>query len=255
MRKGFVLICLLSYAAPSGIALAQTKTPDQNALEIDSIASEHYKLAARFYNDGKYEAARVEFEAAYELTSHADLLHNLSMVAEKQERWADAIRLEEQFLSAPSLTLSQRERDEARGRLVRLRELSGTPVPTTSTRTGLASPGTEGSKRRAIPGGAIGLLAGGGIVLGAGLACGAGALATRAALHDPMGVFADQYDELVRRGQAVDRAGIALDVIGVVALASETAWALVARQRAARPQTALSLNDSPGPLRYLRSAY
>ena len=60
---------------------------------------QHFQLGLKFYRAGDYAAALVEFEAAYGLSQHADLLHNLSWTAEKLGRIPAAIDYEERFLA------------------------------------------------------------------------------------------------------------------------------------------------------------
>ncbi len=67
MLRAFIISGVLSFAAVNP-AVAQS-APDKNQGEIDKVASGHYKLGSSFYQAGKYEAARIEFEAAYELTA------------------------------------------------------------------------------------------------------------------------------------------------------------------------------------------
>ena len=61
------------------------------APEIGAVAERHFDDTAAFYKAGNYEAAKVEFSAAYDLSRHPDLLYNLSLVAERQARYADAL--------------------------------------------------------------------------------------------------------------------------------------------------------------------
>lgn len=221
---------------------------------MDAAGRQHAELGMRFYGEGRYEAARIEFLAAYELTSHADLLHNLSLVAERQENWTDAIKYEEQFLEAPraadQVPLSQREQDEAQGRLARLRRnLKPAAQPDASPRPIMA----PRADRHAVPRGAIGLMAGGGVVLAIGLGCGAGALAARSALADPGGVFADEYDPIVSRGRALDRTGIALDVVGGLSVAIGAGWAIWARARNPKASHQASATNRYGGALIVRS--
>lgn len=86
-------------------------------------------------------------------------------------------------------------------------------------------------RRSRPPIGALALIAGGAGVLLGGIGCGIGAMMTAKTINDGGTYYASDYQALVNRGQALNGAGIALDVVGGVALAAGTAWALVHRLR------------------------
>ena len=125
-------------------------------------------------------AALVEFEAAYGLSQHADLLHNLSWTAEKLGRIPAAIDYEERFLALKRGDLSLKS-DLARGRSSRLRELqSGTPPRPPPALSAAHSPRRHQLRPRACPLAplhpALALTLSGAAALVAGIACGAAAL-------------------------------------------------------------------------------
>lgn len=170
----------------------------------------------------------IEFEASFALTGEPELLHNISLAAERQGKLSDAIDFEERFLAAKPPGMTQRDSDEARGRLVRLREQllrAASVPPLAAAHERVAAPATE---RRRVSPGAIGLLAIGGAAVAVGVGCGAGAWAT-ARTSDSMPLTISDVNALTARGQALDRASIALDVVGAAALVAGTAWALIAK--------------------------
>lgn len=195
-----------------------------------ALATRHFDEATRLYREGKYNEARIEFEASFALTGEAELLHNLSLTAERQGKLRDAIDFEERFLAGKPAGLTQRDADEAHGRIARLRQnlLNEVVVPQPVSVPDRVSP--SATERRRVPPGAIGLLVLGSAGLVAGIGCGAGAWSTARTI-DGMPLTVAEVDALTSRGQALDRAGIALDVVGAVALVAGTTWAVLDRFR------------------------
>lgn len=93
-------------------------------LDLDATAAAHFGLAVTAFRASQWEAARAEFQACYDLSRRPDLLHNLSLVAEKQGRTADALQLERDFLAHAQLT--EPERQESTKRISKLEQ---TPAP------------------------------------------------------------------------------------------------------------------------------
>jgi len=212
---------------------AAAKGPQQLAVSPENLAAatRHFDEATQFYRAGKYDEARIEFEASFALSRDAELLHNLSLTAEKQGKLSDAIDFEERFLAAKPQSVTQRDSDEGRGRIMRLREqLTSAAAAPTQASSETVRPPMPASDRRRTPPGAIGLLAIGGAAVVVGIGCGAGAWATARTI-DGMSHTVSEVDALTSRGQALDRAGIALDVVGAAALAAGAAWTLVERYR------------------------
>ena len=67
-------------------------TPRASPLDLAATAAAHFELGAQAYAAKQWDAARAEFQVCFELSKRTDLLHNLSLVAEKQGRIADATR-------------------------------------------------------------------------------------------------------------------------------------------------------------------
>ena len=63
-------------------------------------AQTHYLSGARFFEAGQYDAALVEFEAAFRLSGEADFLHNISWTHEKAGRIKDAIEYAVRYQAA-----------------------------------------------------------------------------------------------------------------------------------------------------------
>ena len=87
-------------ATPPAATPPASAPPAPNDDQLDSLAQHHFRAGAEMYQSGQYEAARIEFEAAYKILPLPDLLHNLSMVAEQQGRLAEAVSYEERFFVA-----------------------------------------------------------------------------------------------------------------------------------------------------------
>ena len=181
--------------------------PTTADMEADA-AIQHFRLGVEFYRLGNYEAARVEFEAAYGLSKMSDLLHNLSLTAEKQGQIGEAIDFEERFLAGKRGELTADETDQARGRLLRLRDIQSgkaphpvvgaSVAPATAPTAQPAPPVRAGGWRP--PGAAIGLMVGGGAALVAGIACGSVALSTGARLASGQAFTLREIDALKAQG-------------------------------------------------------
>lgn len=63
-------------------------------------AQQHFRSGTRFYEEGSWDAALVEFEASWRLSGEADLLHNISWTHEKAGRTREALEYAERYLSA-----------------------------------------------------------------------------------------------------------------------------------------------------------
>lgn len=220
-----IVVLGLAVALGSAVAHAQPIKDAPTAAPKQDAAAAHFRLGVDFYRAGDYAAARVEFEAAFGLSGQADLLHNLSLTAEKLGRYREAVDYEQRFLSTAA-ALTNDETDQARGRLLRLRDLdrrAGTaPEPSRSPSKPQAR--HEGGWRP--PQAAIGLLAGGGAALVAGFACGGAALATAAQLGDGTAYTLREIDGITGRGQALNAAAITLDAIGGLSVLGGGAWIL-----------------------------
>lgn len=136
MKIALAIALLITIGCP---AFAQEA---DKPLDLDATAAAHFGLAITAYRASQWEAARAEFQACYDLSKRPDLLHNLSLVAEKQGRIADALQLEREFLARAQLT--EPDRIESTKRISNLEQtLAPRPAPVngaapTSSRRGLA---------------------------------------------------------------------------------------------------------------------
>lgn len=93
--------------------------PTAAAQPSDSAqAREHFETATHAFQDGDYTLAIQEFQAAYDLTQHPDLLFNIYSAAERAGRLEDAERALAMYLE---LGRPGRQRRALTNRLARLR--------------------------------------------------------------------------------------------------------------------------------------
>lgn len=248
MLRAAIVFGLLAVAPPVFAVEAAPSSADpittaQPAGTLGKVAEQHFQTGLAFYRAGDYASARIEFQAAYDLSRLPDLLHNLSRTAQLQGKLADSIAFEERYLSESGDALSEHDADAARGRIARLRDellrQSRAPVapprePEAVPKRPMPTPARTDADRAHPPVGAWALVAGGGALTIAGIGCGGAALALQARLESGAPISAADASAGLERGVALDRAGIALSVIGGAALVGGTIWALVHRYRGRR---------------------
>lgn len=88
-------------------------------------AKEHFSRGAEHYQAGRYQIAHDEFEIAYRLSQHPDMLYNMARAEERLGRNAEAVMHLEQCLAAPETT----DREEVKALLDRLRRRAPAPPP------------------------------------------------------------------------------------------------------------------------------
>jgi tetratricopeptide (TPR) repeat protein len=228
---GWLVVGVLSL----GTAHAQTAAPLKPEDSAEARAARaHYDQAEAFYLAKNYEAARIEFEAAYRLYPAPDLLFNLAKTAEKQGRPKEAIEYLEQYKRAKQDAAASEASAEVDRELARLRGQTDQasvprPVPAPTPQPG---PAHSAEQSRRPPNLAIGLLAGGGAVLLTGIGCGAAALALGLDVRDRPAQPLEQLQPDLERGRALDGATIGLSVVGGVALGTGAAlWIVDAIKR------------------------
>lgn len=186
---------------------------------VNDLAKHHYEEGLALLRQEKYRLARVEFQVAYDLCQAPELLHNISIVAERQYLLDDAIKYEELFLaSKPTLTEEERRETDLRlATLRRNRAAAGTLRQVSPPKVKHYSP-------------SIGLMVGGGALLLVGIGTGAAAVATQHTVEGGA-LTMSEYQDLVSRGQALSASAIAFDAVGGAMLASGVVLALVTRFR------------------------
>lgn len=230
----------LLVAAVLSLGTAHAQPSDVSAEE--QAARAHYDQGETFFKAKNYEAARVEFEAAYRLFPAPDLLFNLAKVAEKQGRTKEAIEFLERYKRAKQDAAATEASAEVDRDLERLRAQSQAQAPGPSSAPApapVSAPAVSAERGRRPSNLSIGLMAGGGAVLLSGIGCGAAALALGMDVRDraaqPWEQLAPDFD----KGRALDGATIGLSLAGGLALgAGLTLW-IVDRVRARRAPLAL----------------
>ena len=245
------IIPLVAVFVPA-LALAQA---DITALQRPSrpmreAAQTHYRSGSQFFESKQFDAALVEFEAAYRLSAEPDLLHNLSWTHEKAGHIKEALEYAARYASAVAGTDDE---ERARKRVEFLKQrysgsatateptapssssavTSPAPAPQPSEPQTAASATVEPQKtetKRAVPPLALGLVVGGGAVTAAGIGLLAGAWATGQQVGNADLPYADAT-ALLDRGRALNTTGIALTIVGGAAVVGgAVTWAMLGRR-------------------------
>lgn len=196
------------------LRVAHAQVPDQQPLDLDETAAAHFALAVQAYQAGQWDAARAEFRVCYELSKKPDLLHNLSLVAEKQGQFAEALSLEREFLSkAKPQDMTAEEKAKIAARVEKLERLVAPPPSAPPTETPPRSVQLEKAPAKAPRVLAtVGLVSGGGLLvaaLGTGIA---GSLLKRDL--ESRSLTLAEFDQGRALGKSYESATIALSVIG-----------------------------------------
>jgi len=247
-----VAFCLL---LAGGTAHAQDLSPLQRpSRPMIEAAQAHYRSGSQFFESKQFDAALVEFEAAWRLSGEPDLLHNLSWTHEKAGHIKEALEYAARYASAVAGTDDE---ERARKRVEFLKQrYSGSatateptapssssavispaptpaPTPQPSEPTTAASATVEPQKtetKRAVPPLALGLVVGGGAVTAAGIGLLAGAWATGQQVENADLAYADAT-ALLDRGRALNTTGIALTIVGGAAVVGgAVTWAMLGRR-------------------------
>lgn len=224
-RLSALLLMLSGPVLAERQSIADVEKPSASPASTEDLelAEKHWKDGQDRYQQGKYELAKIEFWAGYELSHRAEFLFNLSLVSEKLNRIQEAIDLQERYLRErpKSEPLSQEEQ----ARLPHLQALLQPSRPAAPT---VQAPLTNSSPMGSSPPkGSIALMATGGGLLIVGLGCGLGAILTANTINS--GMAGNDRALLIQRGQALNATAITFDVLGGVALAGGAVWAIVHR--------------------------
>lgn len=110
-----------STAGAPGVAIAQAKPPPTSA-----EASERFRAGVRFYKDGDFAAALVEFKRAYELAPNYRVLYNLGQTSQELNDYASALASFEQYLAEGKNEIDPARRKSVEGWVSDLKEKVGT---------------------------------------------------------------------------------------------------------------------------------
>ncbi len=234
--RSTLVVCVLLCVAASGHAQPDLSPLQRPSRPMIEAARQHFASGTRFYEEGSWDAALVEFTASFQLSGERDLLHNISWTHEKAGRTREALDYAERYLSASRGTEDE-ERAEKRVAFLKERYGRGAapavePVAAQTAQTAASSPKMDvGAAERAKPPGlAIGLLAGGGALALGGVGCLAGAWSTAGQASSADLTFAEGSG-LINRGHALNATGIALTVAGgALVVGGAVTWAVLARR-------------------------
>ena len=243
MRTSVIVAAMFACGTTSASAQPDLSPLQRPSRPMREAAQQHYASGTRFFEEGQWDAALVEFEASWRLSGEADLLHNISWTHEKAGRTREALDYAERYLVACRGT---QDEERAAKRVVFLKAKYGDPangtastvqavpvpvgIPTTQNAASAATavPSTAGKAKP--PAVAIGLLAGGGALALGGIGCLAGAWFTAAQASSADLTFA-QGSGLIDRGHALNATGIALTVTGgALVVGGAVTWAVLARR-------------------------
>lgn len=92
----FVLVPASAAGQPQSSPPAQ-KNANPSASDI-AEARRRYELGVRFYDDGNFEAARIEFERAYASAPSYRILYNIALAYRSLNNYVDALKAFERYL-------------------------------------------------------------------------------------------------------------------------------------------------------------
>ena len=208
-----VAFCLL---LAGGTAHAQDLSPLQRpSRPMIEAAQTHYRSGSQFFESKQFDAALVEFEAAWRLSGEPDLLHNLSWTHEKAGHIKEALEYAARYASAVAGTDDE---ERARKRVEFLKQrYAGSATATEPTAPSSSGEPQKGEARRSVSPLALGLVVGGGAVTAAGIGLLAAAWATGQQVGNADLPYADAT-ALLDRGRALNTTGIALTIVGGAAV-------------------------------------
>ena len=250
MRKSVFTLLLLLCSPVASLAQPDLSPLQRPSRPMREAAQAHYQSGTRFFETAQFDAALVEFEAAYRLSAEPDLLHNLSWTHEKAGHIKESLDYALRYQAAVQ---TDDDRERARKRVEFLKQryssapapsepaaASSTPVVSpaavpapSSVPASAPSPAPVSPKTGALtktPPLALGLVAGGGALAAVGIGCLAGAWATGQQLGSADLAYSDAAS-LLDRGRALNTTGIALSVVGGAALVGGAiTWAVLGRR-------------------------
>lgn len=203
-----------------------------------ALAESHFEAGQQAFREQRWAVARIEFQAAYQLSHEPDLLYNLSVVEEKDGHPGEAAGYARRYLAEKGATLSTKDADEVRGRIARLDPAATPPaaaaqppdtVPPPPTATAVL-PQPEQAKSARTANLANGAIIGGGLLTLGGIGCLVGAWTTSQAAQDPDTRYA-QWQELANRGRVLNATGLGLTIAGGAVLIGSTAWRIAIAKR------------------------
>jgi tetratricopeptide (TPR) repeat protein len=107
------------------LSLSAQPAPQPVSDGANKAAEGHHETGTRFFTEGRYDLARIEFEAAYALTKEPDLLYNIAICYEREGDLKQVIAYLERYLAAKP------DDEKTKAKLQKMREqLAPTPAST-----------------------------------------------------------------------------------------------------------------------------
>ncbi len=209
-------------------------TGSASADDARGLAESHFEAGQQAYRDQRWAVARIEFQAAYQLSHEPDLLYNLSVIEEKDGNPSEALTYARRYLAENGAAISTKDADEVRGRIARLDSVQTQPpaaVVATAQPPQAQQPQTPPAKLDTRANVANGVIVAGGLLTLGGIGCLVGAWTTSQAAQDPT-ISYQQWVDLGSRGRALNAAGLGLTIAGGAVLVGSTAWRIAIAKRA-----------------------
>lgn len=96
-KRAIAAVLIALHLAPA-VAFAQGAAPASDAAKIDE-ARKRYQAGVKLYEDGDYEAARIEFERAYALAPSYRILYNAGLAYKQLNNYVGALNAFERYLA------------------------------------------------------------------------------------------------------------------------------------------------------------
>lgn len=119
---GVLLFAPVAHAAPGDTSGKPAAKNDPQAI---ASARAHYERGLRLYEDGSFDAARVEFQRAYEIAPTYRILYNLGLVRQMQNEFVDALASLERYLEEGGAQVPEARRVEVQRLVTELRSRVG----------------------------------------------------------------------------------------------------------------------------------
>jgi hypothetical protein len=124
-RVGRLCAVIAALAAVPGQAGAQSPASTSNEQRLQE-ARTRYERGLKLFDDNAYDAARSEFERAYELAPSYRILYNIGLVRARQLDFVGAIQKFEQYLRDGKNEVSEERRKQVLEEMEKLRGRVGT---------------------------------------------------------------------------------------------------------------------------------
>jgi hypothetical protein len=113
------LVATAFLAAPESLRAEAAKLSETDQAKV----KEHLDRGQKFYADGAYEASKIEFQRAYDLSGNYKILYNLGLIDANLNDYAGALAMYEKYLALGGKEVSAARVKEADKEIARLRTL------------------------------------------------------------------------------------------------------------------------------------